>query len=182
MRTMSTSSAKHTPESLRKLSDEEFRTLVDDDTRARGTQDLADALRSRGVAVRWHDMLLSMLGSVEGQLAARQAEMSSNIAYLRAQGKFKDADRARAEGEKWRASAIRFKTGLEEKLRESTRVLRAYGVTEIDERIAEERNQALARVAILEAAIRSHRDSFPLEDDDPTEDDEELWSHVPRQR
>jgi hypothetical protein len=86
-----------------------------------------------------------------------------------------------ARDESWKAGALRFKTGLEERLGEARRVLRDLDdpLVNVADRVVEERNRALVRVALLEDAVRRHRDGFPS-DDDPSDADVELWKTVGR--
>lgn len=156
----------------------DFRSIIDDDTRDKVSAELAAGLRSPQVVGRWYEALMAMQMSVEGQLAAKTAESKGRVAHLKAQGK--DATLVQfeqAKFERWKAGAIRFKSGLEQKLLEAKRILRDANDPLISDRTAEERNRALARVALLEDAIRRHRDAFPREDD-PSDADEELWGYV----
>lgn len=175
-----------TPELFMAISDEQFRSFVDDDTRSRLNEipiddlgpterarfkAIAATLRHEKVVLRWHDTLEAMHQSVEGQLAAKAAD----AAALAAEGAFNEAERSRAE--RWRAGAIRFKVGLEPRLAEAKRLVRQYHL--MSDKTEDERNAALLRVATLEAAIRKHRDGFDS-NDEATDLDRELWSYVGR--
>jgi hypothetical protein len=127
---------------------------------------------------------------VEGQLAAKGAEARAAQAEFRARLEAGDDEPRRirvemlkreARDEAWKAGALRFKTGLEERLGEARRVLHDLDdpLVNVAERITEERNRALVRVALLEQAIRRHRDTFP-DEDDPSDADLELWQMVGR--
>jgi hypothetical protein len=172
------------------LSEVDFRKLVDDDTRGRAPESLSRQLRSPGCASRWYQTLLAMQNSVEGQLAANAAESRAAKARLlarleepmsttqRREIRAEIATRKAAD-EQWRAGALRFKSGLKEKLIEARRVLREVDDPILTKRISQERNRALARVATLEDAIRHHRDDFPP-DDQPSDADLNLWAQVGR--
>lgn len=167
----------------------EFRGQIDDDTRGKGSPELAAALRSEALMERWYEALLAMQSSVEGQLAAKGADSRAKVADFRRRlngSMGKDKDRLnelllfeQAQSERWRAGAVRFKSGIEEKLLEARRLLRAHDNPLVTDRTAEERNRALARISVLEDAIRKHREAFPVEDD-PSDADTELWSLVSR--
>jgi hypothetical protein len=171
------------------LSESDFRKLIDEDTRGKAPASLSAQLRSPECVGRWYETLLAMQKSVEGQLAAKAAESRGAQADFRARLEQTPAREARAiraemgyresKDETWRAGALRFKSGLEEKLIEARRLLREFDDPIVSERTAEERNRALARIATLEDAIRHHRDEFPT-DDQPSEIDLFLWSHIGR--
>lgn len=198
------------PEALLALSDDEFVELVNNIIRRKSdnykgkhtTEFLArayKALQAPEVAPRWYMVLSRMAKSVDGQLAAREADFTSNRAGLRAQladAQF-DLKEAQDRGDplspyrkvvadlhvaiqeltkdygRQRGSTLRFKSGLDTNLIEARH---AYEMTlhgTMSSIAAKERDHALQRVRDLEAAIRKHQDSLDVVD--ATEIDEELW-------
>jgi hypothetical protein len=179
-------SQQATPSKVAQLSEVDFRKLIDDDTRGKAPASLSRQLRSAECAPRWYEALLAMQNSVDGQLAAKSAE--SRAAQARLQARFEEAlsskqrreiraeiARRKAADEQWRAGALRFKSGLEDKLIEARRVLRELD----DSSIVGARNRSMARVAILEDAIRRHHADFRAEDE-PSDSDLALWAHLDR--
>jgi hypothetical protein len=81
-----------------------------------------------------------------------------------------------ASFETWRAGALRVKNGLEIRLIEAKSLLEQSGDTYITDRTADERNLALARVGVLEDAIRRHMNACLTE---PRDADEALWAYLP---
>lgn len=202
------------PEALLALSDDEFVELVNniirrkaDNYKGKHTPEfLARAyksLQAPEVAPRWYMVLARTAKSVDGQLAAREADFTSHRANLRAelteaQLALKEAQesgqtplspyrRAVADAHiaiqdltkeygRQRGSTLRFKSGLDTNLIEARH---AYEMTlhgMMSSIAAKERDHALQRVRELEEAIRRHRDN--LDADDGSSIDEELWSVV----
>lgn len=144
--------------------DDQFRSICENDVRvATGKEDpgdpvLAKALRTPPVIQRYYRLLSVLQRSAEGQLAARRASHAARMAKLRAHGtKGEKYQEALAEHETWRAGALRFKTGVEERMAELGGILRDIDAEFFADRLKEERNQALLRTVVLEDAIRRHR-------------------------
>lgn len=158
--------ATSTPELLMALSDEDFKSVVDDAVRNPDVT-RAPLLRHPDVVTRWYFTLVSMKKSVEGQLAAKKAE------YAAAKATSNVAKRDQAGYERWRAGALRFKAGVENQLLEA-RLLRE-GTQDGQEVVfaVRERNRLIA-------AIAAHRDHMCGEncDDNECVADEALWSLV----
>jgi hypothetical protein len=167
-----TSTTPTTPASLLSLPNDAFRTLVDADLRGKGDQSLAKLLRSEEVCERWYSTINGMAKSVEGQLAAKRADLEattlsleSDIQVAEARGDESLAAQlrlalmeAQQKDAKWRAGILRFKTGLEEVHAEARRIRDSFKGSFFESYLAEERNIALARVRDLEDGIRRHRD------------------------
>jgi hypothetical protein len=168
------------------LPEPEFRRLIDQDTRGKAPTRVSAELRQPECVPRWYQTLIGMQKSVEGQLAAKAAESRAAQADYRAQLEHTSDRSIRVErlkresrDESWRAGALRFKSGLEERIIEARQILREMEdpLVAVSDRIVEDRNRALTRVAALEAAIRRHHAEFPP-DDEPSEADIELWQTV----
>lgn len=159
-----------TAEELLALPDEDFRTIVEDDLREPGP--IRDVLRGPQVIERLHSTMMSMLKSVEGQLAARSVDYD-RVRLRNPQPH--DFAQQRDKYMKWRAGSLRFKVGLEQALIE-IRYLRDPQLNNAALLWAIE--QAQATNNRLLAAIRQHRDSFDPKDD-PSDNDEALWAHLP---
>lgn len=157
-----------THESLLALSDDDFRSVVDD--AVRNPDDVrASLLRHPDVVARWYFTLVSMKKSVEGQLAAKKAE------YAAAKATSPVAKRDQAGYERWRAGALRFKAGVENQLLEA-RLLREGNMGDQEIAMAvRERNRLIA-------AITAHRDHDCDSDPNCTTDfcaaDDRLWALV----
>ena len=153
-------------------SEENFRSLVDDDVRDLASAEVMEVLRRPEVLDRWHDTLAMMLISIEAQLAAKTAETKAKIAEFRLRNQKDKILQEEASSWRWRAKALRFKSGLNEKMAEVKQLQRTHGQLSLVERATEERNAEIFRRIQLEKAIQRHRDTL---DDDPSDTDEELW-------
>lgn len=184
---------KFTPERLLSMPETTFRRLVDADVRKKGTEEVAESLRSPQVVRRWLSALTAMAKSVEGQLAAREADLEVlQLEYEKASRGASEAELAKLEAEylsaqtreaTWRASVLRFKTGLDEAITEAKQVQDAALATMFDLAVIAERNHALERIQVLEEAIRLHRDhncsNEPRCSYSSCVADTDLWKHVP---
>jgi hypothetical protein len=162
----------------------EFEHLVNNEMRSTQDKplvqpDVAAALRDPRVLRRWYTCILSMHKSVEGQFSAKTADNTAMIRRLQASGAPRvKILKERASFETWRASALRVKNGLEIRLIEAKSLLEQYGDSYITDRVANERNAALARVGVLEDAIRRHRNAC-LTEGTGSNIDEALWAYLP---
>lgn len=186
---------------LLEMSDKEFRDIVDQDlrkdssnkrARAELPEGVSAALRDSRVASRWLTHLSQMQRTVEGTLAAREAESESKRADLRravieAEDNLEPTAhlRAKLEEEKknylyTRAGTLRFKSGLEEVLLEARAIVEKHDVEAYRSQVFKERNAYASRVEELEEAIREHKRSFYDEEDDlePSDTDLKLWGTV----
>lgn len=151
-------------ERLMEMNYDDFRAVCEEDIRLadRGEMDEAtfDALREPPAIQRFYSMLGQMQKSVEGQLAAGKADMKSRTAKMRLNRVSPDDyQEAVAKYQNWRAGALRFKTGCEQRMTEIAGLLREIDTEFFADRVKEERNDALARVRFLEDAIRKHQEA-----------------------
>lgn len=183
------------------MDDKEFRQVVDQDLRKdssnkRARADLPEgvskALRDPDVAKRWLNHLSQMQRTVEGTLAAREAESESKRANIRQQIFEAEANReptahlrALMEEEKKnylysRAGTLRFKSGLDETWLEARAIVERYDTEAYRNQVFKERNNFAARTEELEKAIREHKEDFYAEEDDlePSKADLRLWGLV----
>lgn len=176
---------------IMEMTDTEFRALAEEDVReATGKGDplnplLHDALRTPPAIQRFYRLLSVLQRSAEGQLAAKGAAHASRMAKLRRRGvKGAEYQDAIAEHENWRAGALRFKTGVEERITEIASLIRELDADSVTEIIREERNDALYRVRVLEDAIRTHREHECGEEcsGDFCVADVTLWENVTKER
>jgi hypothetical protein len=162
---------------LQRMADDEFEVLVDRDIRDFDSEELAAVLRSEEVAPRWHNTLLIMQRRLNDHLEVFNAQVKADLAGARLTGDRQSVLELEAQAERKRASAIRFKSHLRERLREAEQVLQRIGKPVAFERLIEQRDRALARVALLEDVIRQHRAAFAV-DTGRCAADLELWSHI----
>jgi hypothetical protein len=162
---------------LQRLADDEFEVLVDRDIRDLDCEELAAVLRSEEVAPRWHDALLVMQRRLNDHLEVFNAQVKADRAGARLTGDRQSVLELEAQAERKRASAIRFKSHLRERLREAEQVLQQVGKPVAFERLIEQRNRALARVTLLEDVIRQHRAALSVAGGRCAADTE-LWSHI----
>jgi hypothetical protein len=185
---MSKIQARSMAEQLMDMNYDDFRVVCEEDIKLadRGEMDelTFDALREPPVIQRFYSMLSQMQKSVEGQLAAGRAEMKSRTAKMRLRNATAaEYQEAVAKHENWRAGALRFKTGCEQRMAEIAGLLREADMAFFADRVKEERNDALARVKALEDAIRTHRDHVCNDEAGCQQDrscaaDEDLWGLV----
>jgi hypothetical protein len=159
------------------MADDEFEVLVDRDIRDFDSGELAAVLRSGKVAPRWHKTLLTMQRSLDDQLALFNTRVKADQAAARLASDGRSVLELEAQAERKRASAIRFKFHLRERLREAKDVLHQMGQPLSVDRLIDQRNRALARVGLLEDAIRQHRTAFQV-DGGRGSADKEMWSHI----
>lgn len=156
-----------TADDLLLLPDDEFRHLVDEDVRNQLDKARAGLLRNDPRVVdRWLYTLLTMKQSVEGQLAAKAAEANGERASSLATGNKRAWLDFTQKYERWRAGALRFKSGLEAALLEARRLKDA-------------QDGGAGEAAILRKAIIAHRDHICSDIcDDTCTADRILWSLV----
>lgn len=149
-------------EELLGLPEDQFRKLVDSEVRRNSNEpnpkleELAEALRDHRVAPIWRVALISMKKSVEGQLGAKRMDLARAEAELAPEMYTKRVN----EFHVWRAGALRFRNGVEE-------------------RILELSETQTRTVAMLRSAIIKHKQTVTREyDDDVSEADVALWSLV----
>lgn len=147
------------------------------------------ALRAPEVSERWYHVLVAMKKNVESTLAAKTSEdKAQRLALISAAEDAgpgpqsldlrKRASTLHQEFLKWRTGALRFRAGVEERIAEAAWRRRLTG-SYIPSALLDERNQLLARVGVLTAAIEAHRASMADVDPDDIEDgDRDLWSLI----
>lgn len=186
------------PSDLPKLTDAEFRLVVDADLRRRVNPAgiparVSDALRNTTNVRRWHAQLVGMSHSVEGQLVAAEDEYQADIGVIEAriaqiQGHRSNSPQIaqlraeiaakRAEHLRKKASRERFKTGVNEHLVMAEQILSAERDEMYESVVTAERDRLARRVRYLERAIRDHRDAIMADMDAgevPEEYDATLW-------
>lgn len=173
--------------SLMDTSYDDFRKIAEEDIRSADKGDMDpmvfEALRTSPVIQRYYSVLGQMQKSVEGQLAAGKADMRSRTAKMKSRGTTNsEYQEALAKHENWRAGALRFKTGAEQRMAEIAGLLREIDTEFFADRVKEERNDALARIRELEDVIRRHRDHVCTDEtcdrDRTCIADDELWTLI----
>lgn len=155
---------------LSKMNDTDFRSVVEADIKNRATEEQSEALRKPEVVTRWWHCLNSIIKSVEGALAAREADLQAQkYNLLRNEGK--NAWLTRAEqAKRQRAASLRFYTAAQERLIEAKALYEQLHPREAY--LQEERNRYAAAYICLRDAIREHRERRVM----PEEFDEQLWA------
>lgn len=179
----------YTVDKLLDLTEPDFRALVDREVRGvSGTTDmtpaeiaqlrkeleeLAPLLRDPQIIERWHLALIQMKKSVESQLSSRRSDQVKYIHTLSRQ----QYERKLADYHKWRAGAVRFKSGVEDRLLE-IRSARHHSFPDAQV-IEEQRNWALTMNHQLVTGILEHKNTVLKEyADDVSEADVQLWGLV----
>lgn len=145
---------------LLSLPDPQFREVVDAEVRGTAQPKVGETLRDPLLIDRWHHTLLQMKKSVESQLGAKRSDVFKNKHY---------SAHDLAEFHRWRAGAVRFKSGVEDRLLEIRRIR---GIAQPDtQAIKRERN------ALLQA-IDAHRQTVleEFEADEISDADRALWA------
>jgi hypothetical protein len=177
-----TEAPEATVQYLLQLDNPSFEGIVNNEMRStadkpRVQPEISAALRDPRVRRRWYTAILAMHKSIEGQFSAKTADNKAMIGRLQATGVPRvKILKEQASFETWRAGALRVKNGLEIRLIEAKSLLEQSGDTYITDRTADERNLALARVGVLEDAIRRHMNACLTE---PRDADEALWAYLP---
>jgi hypothetical protein len=171
---------------LLQLENSDFESIVNNEMRStaekpRVAPEVAAALRDPRVLRRWYTTILAMHKSVEGQFSAKTADNTAMIKRLRAAGvPAVKVLKEESSFQTWRAGALRVKNGLDMRLIEAKRLLEQSGDPYISDRTSDERNMALARIAVLEDAIRRHMNTRLKMSAASSDDvDEALWSYLP---
>lgn len=179
---------------LLNLPDKEFWALVDRDIRGTLPDVEVEAIRSDAALIeRWYQALIRMKKSVEGTLGAKAADAKANRLTAELKNDPDTAKTVDAEHASWRAGAIRFKVGVEERLTVVRTLRAAYAPRLIESAAVLERNLISLRLVqvedklqtveddlrMLSNAIKAHRKSIVDDDDaDPSDADLELWALV----
>ena len=154
---MTNNHTAQTIDNLINMPEEQFRSIVDKEVR--GTLDAAtgEMLRHPRLVDRWYYALVSMKKSVESQLSSKRSDI------LKVPGPVNSRSSEWSDYHRWKAGAIRFKSGVEDRLLE---IRRTHG-------------RPTDRAAQLEQAILDHK-SKVLADfapDEVSDADTGLW-HV----
>lgn len=164
------------------LSDEAFNAMVNQDVRGTLNPDTSALLRDPAIADRWYETLISLKRSVEAQLSANRAEQVQKQAEYVALGEGGKVlwMQARAGAEKWRAGAVRFKNGVEDRLAEARKHRNEARANMHISVLIGERDQAFKEVKRLRAAILTHREHEcgASCDDDRCIADDNLWEEL----
>jgi hypothetical protein len=174
-----------TVEWLLQLDNADFESIVNNEMRStadkpRVAPEIAAGLRDSRVLRRWYTAILAMHKSVEGQFSAKTADNSAMIKRLRAAGvPAVKVLKEESSFQTWRAGALRVKNGLDMRLIEAKSLLEQAGDSYITDRTSDERNLALARIAVLEDAIRRHMNTRLKMAASSDDTDEALWSYLP---
>jgi len=143
------------------MDNEEFTSLVNADIRGTLDEPTSDWLRQSDNVYRFYDTLLKLKHDVDLQLTANKIEVAENRAnYLQTSDEI-GWQSFLASNAKWKHNAVKFKNGVDRKLVEVKRLVKAF---DKDSR--------------LEAAIREHMEAVTETDDDGFAADEKLWSLI----
>jgi hypothetical protein len=165
------------------LPDDKFRGVVDEAVRTSALTDevtleqrrhVQELLKRPELADRTYLVLVAMKKNVEGQLAAKRTDNQRR--RVRLQSKPDVLAREEDEYRRWRAGALRFKTGVEEFMVE-LRSKRVGNATEVA--LRGERNDLVFAYERLRKGILEHRDHVCSDTCDAgCPADERLWELV----
>lgn len=164
-----------TVEDLSKADDETFRSVVDIDMKFGG--EFRHLLSDPANASRWYTALIMMSKSVEGQLASRAADLKAKTRSL----SVAETNKARNDHDRWRATILRVKTGIDETLAHARSVVESQRNSMYKSIIADERDFLASRVKSLTDAINAFRDHSCDQEGCPLDHclgEEKLWSKV----
>lgn len=175
-------------EELLTMGTSEFYEIVDRDIRSKSTNhhrrdgdgplpdEVSQALRTREVTERWFQALVRMKKSTEMTIAGKATDDKVNRGALKARQQHSKADEERLRYLRWRAGALRFLTGVEETLTEANYYRRVHFANSYPDTMAAERDRLSEAVRTLRQAIKTHRDAFPHDESEPSDQDNELWA------
>lgn len=155
-------------ETILAMNKDEFHALVNDDIRGKAPDHMSQALRDPEVVERWYNALVSIKRNMETQLANdrfKRIEKKLELMKLGNAGQMLWLEFVR-EREEWKAGAIRFKNGVEDKISEAKIILR--------NSVNIERDILIRRLAELRLEVKEHMESF--KDDEADERDIKLWT------
>lgn len=177
------------------LTDDEFKVVVDADLRRHSVSErslmperLADELRSPQHRERWLSILLRMEANIQSQLDVRATDHEAALAELRlnhlAAGGVPDNARIsvqietlRTEYLRKRATALRFKGGLDATLIEAQHLVAELG-SDFESVAAEERDHFKTRSRKLESAIATHQALTEANEIPANDIDRTLWASI----
>lgn len=152
------------------LSNAQFKEVVDREVRDGLDETAAKALRT-DVAERWYMALIGIKQSVESQLAAKASDLKKLDPTT------PEYPPAYREYHRWRAGALRYKSGIEERIGEARPLRDALYENQYPAILKAERNEAHRETLRLREAIREHRRQVTREFD-PNGFDQQLWAEV----
>lgn len=107
------------------FTDEEYTKVVNDDIRGVVSEEIADWLRSDDEVEEFYDKLCSLRSDVELQLTTNKGEVHERRAtHLRQNRSEEEWHTFLAENERWKAGAIRFRNGVDNRIREVKRIVK----------------------------------------------------------
>jgi hypothetical protein len=149
------------------LTNEEFNEIVSADVRGQLDDERKQWLRSPDMLESWMDELKATMRKIDSQLTSHKAETYKKrreCEELGEDGRQQYID-FQIDEAAWRASAVRFKRSVEDRLMEAKQLTRVLFPTI-------PAKQEKIEIVKLRSAIAKHRDMF---EDEPSEDDEQLW-------
>ncbi len=161
------------------LSDDAFNSMVNQDVRGTLNSELSQLLRDPAIADRWYETLVSLKRSVEAQLSANRAEQVQKQSEFLGRGPQAKMLwlQTKATTEKWRAGAVRFKNGVEDRMAEARRNRDKLRLGLHVSVVINERDVAFREVKRLRSMILSHRDHECDENCEPNcAADDSLWN------
>lgn len=166
--------------SLQNLTDDEFENVVNRDVRGELDYETSLQLRTPENAERWYEQLLVLKRSVEAQFTANRAERNEKQQECMAKGPKGKTEwfAYRAQAERWRAGAARFKAGVEQRLAEARLLVDTKKANRYVDIVERERNEAIEEIVRLRRLIQTHHDHECGDecDDDSCAGDTMLWA------
>jgi hypothetical protein len=153
---------------LSTLSDEDFEDLVNQDVRGQLDREISLQLREPENVYRWYNSLNSLKKSVEAQFVVKKAELSEQRLENPTEDEWL---RTVAEHERWKAGAVRFKTGVEKRIAEAKQLRIAISKDEVMGRISSDLHEARGKAELYRQAILAHRSA-----EDADQADDQLYS------
>lgn len=160
--------------------DDHFDDLVNKDVRGFLDAETSELLREPEYAERWYNSLLVLKKSVEAQLTTNKAEQGEkhNECMKKGPAGKREWFEYKAQADRWRSGAVRFKAGVEERLREARGNRNEERGAQYIDVVTRERTQAREYALELRSAIFDHKTHVCDDrcDDDICIADTELWS------
>lgn len=157
-----------TTQVLSTLSDDDFEGLVNQDVRGQLDSATSALLREPENVFRWYNSLNSLKKSVEAQFVVKKAELAEFRLVNATEDEWRQAV---AEHERWKAGAVRFKTGVEKRIAEAKQLRIAVSRDEVMGRISSDLHEARGKLELYRQAIVAHKNA-----EDADQADEDLYS------
>jgi hypothetical protein len=151
------------------LEDPEFEYIVNQDVRGQLDSALSSQLRLPQNVYRWYNMLNSLKKNVEAQFIANRAELIEFRATRAADST--EVMLRKAEFERWKANASRFKTGVENKMAEAKLLKNTLSSQDMVGKLAQDLRSAKTEIEKYRTAIYNHQSA-----DDVDAADDDLYS------